>query len=104
MRPVAHENAREALRVWIPLLLLSISAAAVYLLLSDLHMEELGRSAIFDVVMTFVVLGLAALGGLVGCLVAGRVRDKDTQESADEGYCFVGAVIGVVVFFVAMTM
>jgi hypothetical protein len=104
MRAVARENAREARRVWIPLLLLSIAAVAAYRLLSDLNMEELGRSAIYDVVMTFAVLGLTAVGGILGCLVAGRVRDKDMQESADEGYCFVGAVIGTVVFFVAMTI
>jgi hypothetical protein len=104
MSAMTRGNAREARRVWIPLLLLSICAAGGYRLLGNMRMEELGRSAIFDVVMTFAVLGVTALGGLAGCLVAGRVRDKDMQDSAAEGFCFVGAVIGAVVFFVAMTI
>jgi hypothetical protein len=104
MKTLTRESAREARRVWLPLLLLSVSAAAAWLLLSDLRMEELGRSAIFDVVMTFAVLGATAFAGLIGCAIAGRARAQETDLPTGEGYCFVGAVIGAVVFFLAMTI
>ena len=99
-----RESAREARRVWLPLLLLSIAAATVWILQRDLRIEELGRSALFDIVMTFAVLGATALAGIVGCAIASRMRKKEADVSTCEGYCFVGAVIGAVVFFVAMTI
>ena len=104
MKVLTQESAREARRVWLPLIFLSISAAALWLLLSDLRMEELGRSAIFDVVMSFAVLGAAAFAGIVGCAIANRVRARETDLSTGENCCFLGAVIGAVVFFVAMTI
>jgi len=104
MKTSTGESAREARKVWLPLILLSISASAVWLLQRDIRMEELGRSALFGVVMTFAVLGVTALAGIVGCAIANRVRAQETDLSTGEGYCFVGAVIGAVVFFVAMTI
>ena len=103
MKTLPCESIREARRVWLSLILLSISAAAVWVLQSDLRMEEQGRSALFDVVLTFAVLGATAFAGLVGCAIASRARAQETDLSTGEGYCFVGAVIGAVVFFVAMT-
>jgi hypothetical protein len=103
MKTMPRERAREARRVWLPLILLSISAAAIWLLQRDLRMEELGRSALFDVVMTFAVLGATAFAGVVGCAIASRAQEEESDFSTGEGYCFVGAVIGAVVFFVAMT-
>ncbi|WP_233810375.1 hypothetical protein [Paraburkholderia sp. HP33-1] len=67
-------------------------------------MDELGRSALFDVVMTFAVLGTTAFAGLIGCAIASRARAQETDLSTGEGYCFLGALIGAVVFFVAMTI
>jgi hypothetical protein len=99
-----RESAREARRVWLPLLLLSVAAAAVWVLQRDVRMEELGRSALFDIVMTFAVLGATALAGIIGCAIAGRMRAKETDSSTSEGYCFVGAVIGAIVFFIVMTI
>ncbi len=104
MRALTQESAREARRVWLPLILLSISALAVWLLLSDERIEELGRSAIFDIVMTIAVLGATALAGIVGCAIASHARAQETDLPAGEGYCFVGAVIGAVIFFFAMTL
>ncbi|SEJ88978.1 hypothetical protein [Paraburkholderia diazotrophica] len=103
MKSLTRESAREARRVWLPLILLSISAAAIWLLQRDLRMEELGRSALFDVVMTFGVLGATAFAGIVGCAIASRAQKQETDLSTGEGYCFVGAVIGAMVFFFAMT-
>ncbi|MEX3958903.1 hypothetical protein [Trinickia sp. EG282A] len=104
MKALTQESAREARRVWLPLILLSISAVAVWQLLSDVRIEELGRSAIFDIVMTIAVLGAAALAGIVGCAIASHARAQETDLSAGEGYCFVGALIGAVIFFFAMTI
>ncbi|MBC8722691.1 hypothetical protein [Paraburkholderia sp. 31.1] len=104
MKTLTRESAREARRVWLPLILLSISAAAVWLLQRDVRMEELGRSALFDVVMMFAVLGATALAGIIGCAIASRARAQEADLSTGEGCCFIGAVIGAVVFFVAMTI
>ena len=103
MKTLTRESTREARRVWLPLIFLSILAAVVWLLQRDVHMEELGRSALFDVVMTFAVLGATAFAGVVGCAIASRARAQEADLSTGEGYCFVGAVIGAVVFFFAMT-
>ncbi|CAG2360781.1 MULTISPECIES: hypothetical protein [Burkholderia cepacia complex] len=102
MRTLPRESNREARRVWLPLVLLSILAGAVWMLQRDLQMEELGRSALFDIVMTIAVLGVTGFAGIAGCAIANRVRGRENDSSTGEGYCFVGAVIGTVVFFVAM--
>lgn len=102
MRALPRKSNPEARRVWLPLVFLSMLAGAVWLLQRDLQMEELGRSALFDVVMTFAVLGVTGFAGIAGCAIANRMRGREADSSTGEGYCFVGAVIGTVVFFVAM--
>lgn len=104
MKTLTRESAREARRVWLPLIVLSVLAAAVWLVQRDLRMEELGRSALFDVVMLFAVLGATACAGVIGSAIASRARAQETDLPTGERYCFVGAVIGAVVFFVAMTI
>ena len=99
MTRLAHKLSRDERRVMLPLLLLSVAVAAVYLLIRDWRMEELGRSAIFDVVMVFVVLGGAAFFGVVSCLAR---REPRAEDSPNEGYCFLGALIGAAVFFIAV--
>ncbi|MFP3740453.1 hypothetical protein SB860_37080, partial [Burkholderia sp. SIMBA_019] len=63
------------------------------------RMEELGRSAIFDVVMVFVVLGGASFFGVVSCILR---RGPSSEDGQNEGFCFVGALIGAIVFFAAI--
>ncbi|NPT53905.1 hypothetical protein [Paraburkholderia elongata] len=99
MTRLTHKFSSDERRVMFPLLLLSIVAAAVYLLIRDWRMEELGRSAIFDVAMAFVVLGGAAFFGVISCLVR---RGQRAEDSQNEGYCFLGALIGAAVFFIAV--
>ncbi|MGF6598418.1 hypothetical protein P3T23_003135 [Paraburkholderia sp. GAS448] len=99
MTRLTHKLSADERRMMLPLLLLSIVAAAVYLLIRDWRMEELGRSAIFDVAMVFVVLGGAAFFGVVSCLARHGERAED---SPNEGYCFLGALIGAAVFFIAV--
>lgn len=92
----------DALRIMLPLLLISILTVTVYLLLRDVRewrIDELGGSVMFDVVMIFVVLGVVSFFGLVGCLAK---RGGDAKAEQTEGYCFVGALIGAVVFFLAV--
>ncbi len=62
----------------------------------SLDISELGRDALFDVVMVFVALGIAGLFGVVGAWLRSR------GDEAEEGFCFVGALIGAVVFYVAL--
>lgn len=102
MKTLLHESNREARMVWLPLVFLSMLAGAVWMLQRDLEMEELGRSALFDIVMTFAVLGMTGFAGIAGCVIASRMRGREAGAPTGEGYCFVGAVIGTVVFFVAM--
>jgi hypothetical protein len=86
-------------KIMLPLLLVSILVLAVYLLLRDWRMEELARSAIFDIVMVFSVLGGAAFFGVVSCILR---RGQGGEDGQNEGYCFIGALIGAIVFFAAI--
>jgi hypothetical protein len=99
MTRLTQKLSRDERRVMFPLLLLSIVVVAVYLVLRDWRMEELGRSAIFDIVMIFVVLGGASFFGVASCLTRRGQRAEDGQS---EGYCFLGALLGAIVFFVAL--
>ncbi|TDN59272.1 hypothetical protein [Paraburkholderia sp. BL10I2N1] len=99
MSRLTHKLSGDERRIMLPLLLLSILAMVVYLLAREWRMEELGRSAIFDVVMIFVVLGGAAFFGVASCIVR---RGHSAEEGQNEGYCFLGALIGAIVFFVAV--
>jgi hypothetical protein len=102
MTRLTRKLSDDALRIMLPLLLVSMLAVTVYLLLRDVRewrMDELGGSVIFDVVMIFVVLGVVSFFGLVGCLTK---RGGNVKAEQTEGYCFFGALIGAVVFFLAI--
>ena len=81
----------------LPMVVLSVMALALYLGVTHLRFSELGRTALFYVVMVFVTLGIAGLFGFVG----GWLRSR-TSDDAAESFCFVGALIGAVVFYIAM--
>jgi hypothetical protein len=87
----------EGSHVMLPLVILSLMALALYLGVKRVDISELGRSALFYVVMVFVALGIAGLFGVVG----GWLRSR-TTDAAPEGFCFVGALIGAVVFYIAL--
>lgn len=93
----ARRVSREGVRVMLPLVALSLLAIGVYSMVHSLGIEDLGRNALFDVVMAFVAPGIAGLFGFVGGLFP-----KRQGEWESEGFCFFGAVIGAVVFFVSM--
>lgn len=80
----------------LPMVVLSLMAIGVYYAVRSLDISELGRDALFDVVMVFVALGIAGLFGVVGAWLRSR------GDEAEEGFCFVGALIGAIVFYVAL--
>ena len=92
----AHRLGYEGSHVMLPLVGLSLMALAVYYMVRRLDWLELSRSALFDVVMVFVALGIAGLFGVVGAWLR---TDGDGQN---EGFCFVGALIGAAVFYLAL--
>jgi len=104
MRPVGHDHhhgrhvGHEVSHVMLPLVVLSIMALALYVGVRGIRFSELGRTALFYVVMVFVTLGIAGLFGFVG----GWLRSRTSADDAPEGFCFVGALIGAVVFYVAL--
>ncbi|MFM0737688.1 hypothetical protein PQQ51_10650 [Paraburkholderia xenovorans] len=91
-----HHVGREGSHVMLPLVGISLMAVALYFGVRDVDFSELGKSALFDVVMLCVALGIAGLFGAVGAWL------RSSGDDADEGFCFVGAVIGVVVFYIAV--
>ncbi|MBN3812037.1 hypothetical protein [Paraburkholderia sp. Ac-20347] len=88
---------REGSHVMLPLVVLSIMAVVLYFALKRIDMLEIGRSALFDVVMVFVALGIAGFFGVAGAWL----RSRTTEEPA-EGFCFIGALIGAAVFYLAL--
>jgi hypothetical protein len=92
-RHVGHEGSH----VMLPMVGVSIMAVALYFAVKHIDILELGRSALFDVMMVFVALGIAGCFGVVGAWL----RSRTTEEPA-EGFCFVGALIGAVVFYIAL--
>ncbi|QGZ64552.1 hypothetical protein [Paraburkholderia acidisoli] len=104
-KPLAHEHhgfhgrhvGHEGSHVMLPLVVLSVMAIAVYVAVKGIDMLEIGRSALFDVTMVFVALGIAGFFGAVG----GWLRSR-TSDDAPEGFCFIGALIGAVVFYIAL--
>jgi hypothetical protein len=92
-----HHVGYESSHVMLPLIVLSLMALALYLGVRRIDFSELGRSALFYIVMVFVTLGIAGLFGFVGAWLRSR-----TTEATPEGFCFVGAVIGTVVFYIAL--
>lgn len=94
----AHHVGREGSHVMLPLVVISAMAIALYLGVRNIDFSDLGRSALFDVTMLCVALGIAGLFGVVGAWVRSGVDDADEGE----GFCFIGALIGAVVFYVAV--
>jgi hypothetical protein len=91
-----HHVGHEGSHVMLPLFVLSLMALAVYFGVRWLDISELGRDALFYVVMVFVALGIAGLFGVVGAWL------RSNGDEAEEGFCFVGALIGAIVFYVAL--
>lgn len=92
-RHVGHEGSH----VMLPMVGLSVMAVALYFAVKHIDILDIGRSALFDVVMVFVALGIAGMFGAVGAWL----RSRTTDEPA-EGFCFVGALIGAMVFYIAL--
>ena len=91
-----HHVGREGSHVMLPLVGISLMAIGLYFGVRDIDFSELGKSALFDVVMVCVALGIAGLFGVVGAWL------RSNGDDANEGFCFIGAVIGAVVFYVAL--
>lgn len=104
MKPVGHDHhpvrhvGYEVSHVMVPLVVLSIMALALYLGVRGIKFSELGRTTLFYVVMVFVTLGIAGLFGFVG----GWLHSRTTDDAPPEGFCFLGALIGAVVFYIAI--
>ena len=92
----AHRLGYEGSHVMLPLVGLSLMALALYYIVRRLDWLELSRSALFDVVMVFVALGIAGLFGVVGAWL------RTDGDGKSEGFCFVGALIGAAVFYLAL--
>ncbi|WP_133645124.1 hypothetical protein [Paraburkholderia flava] len=92
----AHHIGHEGSHVMLPLVALSLMAIGVYVGVRNINFSELGRTALFYVVMVFVAFGVVGLFGFVG----GWLRSRG--DEMDEGFCFVGALIGAIVFYVAL--
>jgi hypothetical protein len=93
-----HHVGHEGSHVMLPLVVISVMAIALYVGVRNIDFSELGRSALFDVTMLCVALGIAGLFGAVGAWV----RSSTDAAEEGEGFCFVGALIGAVVFYVAL--
>ncbi|MBN3803669.1 hypothetical protein GXB81_11485 [Paraburkholderia sp. Ac-20336] len=91
-----HRVGHEGSHVMLPLVGISLMAIALYLGVRDIDFSQLGKDALFYVVMVSVALGIAGLFGAVGAWL------RSSGDEADEGFCFVGALIGTVVFYIAM--
>ncbi|BCF99243.1 hypothetical protein PPGU19_038120 [Paraburkholderia sp. PGU19] len=91
-----HHIGYEGSHVMLPMVVLSLMALGVYYGVRYIDFSELGRTALFYVVMVFVALGVAGLFGVVGAWLRSR------GDEAEEGFCFVGALIGAIVFYVAL--
>ena len=91
-----HHVGYEGSHVMLPLVALSVMALAVYYGVRGLDMLDISRDALFYVVMVFVALGIAGLFGVIGAWMR-----SDGNESG-EGFCFVGALIGTLVFYIAL--
>jgi hypothetical protein len=92
----AHQIGHEGSHVMVPLVVLSLMAVGVYCAVRYIEFSELGRTALFYVVMLFVALGVAGLFGAVAAWL------RSNGDDAQEGFCFVGALVGAIVFYVAL--
>jgi hypothetical protein len=93
-----HHLGREGSHVMVPLVVLSLLAIGVYCGVRYIEFSELGRTALFYVVMVFVALGVAGLFGAVAAWL------RSNGDDAQEGFCFIGALVGAIVFYVALLM
>lgn len=91
-----HHLGYEGWHVMLPLVVLSLMALGVYYGVRRADLLEISRNALFDVAMVFVALGIAGLFGVVGAWLR-----RDASENC-EGFCFVGALIGAIVFYIAL--
>ncbi|MGF6963282.1 hypothetical protein OKW43_000287 [Paraburkholderia sp. WC7.3g] len=91
-----HHVGREGSHVMLPLVGISLMAIALYIGVRNIDFSELGKSALFDIVMVCVALGIAGLFGVVGAWL------RSNGDEAEEGFCFFGALIGTVVFYIAV--
>ncbi|WP_207001955.1 hypothetical protein [Trinickia mobilis] len=93
-----HHVGYEGSHVMLPLVALSLMALAVYFGVRRLDMLEISRDALFYVVMVFVALGIAGLFGAAGAWL------RSGGDERGEGFCFVGALVGAIVFYIALLM
>ncbi|TKC86217.1 hypothetical protein FAZ69_20335 [Trinickia terrae] len=91
-----HHIGYEGSHVMLPLVALSLMALAVYLGVRGLDVLEIARDSLYYVVMVFVALGIAGLFGVVGAWI------RSGGDERGEGFCFVGALIGAIVFYIAL--
>ena len=91
-----HHVGYEGSHVMLPLVGLSLMALGLYLGVRNIDFSEVGKSALFGVVMLCVALGIAGLFGVVGAWL------RSNGDETVENFCFVGAEIGVVVIYIAI--
>lgn len=91
-----HHLSYEGSHVMLPLVILSLMAVAVYYAVRSVDVLEISRSALFYVVMVFVALGIAGLFGVIGAWL------RSGTDAESERFCFVGAIIGALVFYIAL--
>lgn len=91
-----HHLGHEGSHVMLPLVVLSAMALAVYYVVRRIDVLEISRDALFYVAMVFVALGIAGLFGVVGAWL------HNGPDESSEGFCFTGALIGAVVFYLAL--
>jgi len=91
-----HHIGYEGSHVMLPLVVLSLMALGVYYLVRRIDLLEITRTTLFDVAMVFVALGIAGLFGVVGAWL------RSGTDAESERFCFVGALIGAIVFYLAV--
>ena len=92
------EMRRGERRLNLPLVALAVVALAIYGFVSQVDMSEMGRNALFDTVMVFVAIGIAGAFGWAGSLL--RARSPEIEE----WLCFVGALVGAIIFYVVISV
>ena len=93
---VTDDIGHEGSHVMLPLVVLSAMALGVYYVVRRIDVLEISRDALFYVAMVFVALGIAGLFGVVGAWL------HNGPDESSEGFCFTGALIGAVVFYLAL--
>jgi hypothetical protein len=91
-----HHLGYEGSHVMLPLVGLSLMAVVLYYIVRRIDLLEISRSTLFDVAMAFVALGVAGLFGVVGAWL------RYGAEEESEGFCFLGALVGTIVFYIAL--